>query len=53
MVACTLVHIYGVKEPYKAHVLLGGKQSRVKIGNGVLDNRTNAEQIATLDHGFG
>ena len=53
MFACTLVHIYGVKEPYKGHVLVGGKQSRVTIGNGVLDNRTNAEQFATLDHGFG
>ena len=32
--ACTLVHIYGVKEPCKGHVLLRVKQRRVKIGNG-------------------
>ena len=53
MFACTLVHIYGAKEPYKGHVLLGVKQSKIKIGNGFLDNRTNAEQFATLDRGFG
>ena len=52
MFACTLVHIYGVKEPFKEHVLLGVKQSKINIGNGFLDNRTNAEQFATLDHGF-
>ena len=35
VLACTLVHIYGVKVSCKRHVLLRVKQSKVKIGNGV------------------